>query len=154
MKNKIKNKLIKEFGSLRFWLINLGFLILGITLFLLSYFYKNSDSNYARRTLLDSISFSSYIVALVSILFIVFKLGFLSNVIKNFKEGRASYKKAAEERKLKKMTPKEKEVYLKLQKKDLEKKQNQPKKTLFPFIFVFLLYGIPSIVFIIIALTV
>ncbi|WP_426461598.1 hypothetical protein [Mycoplasma hafezii] len=154
MLSKLKEKMRFEFKSKRFYTIVCSFALFWLVLFLLIYFlgYKNYINVKVSQRLLDSFSVSSLIVFLIDLLILVFKWGFLRHTINKTKETLDTNKKFRNERKMKKMTPEEKRVFLRMEEQKAEKQKNKPIKSNFGFYFVLLISFIITLPLIIVSI--
>ncbi|QNM93446.1 hypothetical protein H9M94_02435 [Mycoplasma sp. Pen4] len=152
---KIKNKLNYEFRSLRFWLINLVYLVIFATISI-AYYATYSDQVFTSKVLFDLFSTATFVTFLISLLSLILKLGFLEKTFTKLKEAMFSVKDSREQRSLNKMSPDEKRAYFLVKEKEQHaiKNKNIKPKTKFPFIFSSILWAIPSIVLLILTFTI
>ncbi|RIV16470.1 hypothetical protein [Mycoplasmopsis gallopavonis] len=152
--NWLKAKLKYEFTTKRFYIIVSSFLLFWLILFLLVLFlgYKPEDR---LKNLVDIIGYSSFIVFLIDLLILVFRWGFLKRFRSNFSNNIADARKAKKESQLKKLSPQEKAMYLKLEQEKIAKKQEKDEKnTHFPYYFVLALFFLILAPFIIIGIVI
>ncbi|WP_406614713.1 hypothetical protein ACJA23_01735 [Mycoplasma corogypsi] len=122
-----------EFRTKRFWIVQACFISLILVLFLVVYF-----ASAYKGKVLDSFAFAFALPLLINVIIIIFKLGFLSRSIANFKDSMANHKKINEERKKAKMSQAELHVYKKTKEQLNEAKKAKTPKSKFPFVFEFI----------------
>ncbi|MFV8471444.1 DUF3899 domain-containing protein [Mycoplasma sp. B6188] len=148
---KIGLKLKNEFTSLRFYLINLVFLVLYFAIVIPYYIVNKDNWNYNKA--IDAFSVPAFITFFITIIALVLKLGFLERTFKKMKLSIDNIHDAKEQKDLKKMPNEEKRLYLEKKKLEAQKREDYAgshPKTKFPFVFASVLYLILSIAFIIV----
>ncbi|MHA3786429.1 DUF3899 domain-containing protein [Mycoplasma sp. VS276A1] len=148
---RIGLKLKSEFSSLRFYLINLAFLILYFAI-VIPYYIINKDQ-WNRDRAIDAFSVPAFVTFFISIIAIALKLGFLERTLSKLRLSIDNLSDAKEQKQLKKMPNEDKRIYL--EKKRIEKQKKEKyalvhPKTKFPFVFASIIYLILSIAFIIV----
>ncbi|QCZ36468.1 hypothetical protein [Mycoplasma nasistruthionis] len=155
---KFINKTSYETSTLRFWLINLVYVVLYFAL-VGTYFLANrtlyssisNDSQALNNFYINAFSVPAFVVFGVSVIALLLKLGFLERSIAKLKLGFQNVADNREQRTLKKLDKHQQQAYLK-EKNRLEKlnanKQNL--KTKYPFIFASLAWLIQCIAWIVI----
>ncbi|MHA0272665.1 DUF3899 domain-containing protein [Mycoplasma sp. 48589B] len=148
---RIGLKLKSEFSSLRFYLINLAFLILYFAI-VIPYYIINKDQ-WNRDRAIDAFSVPAFVTFFISIITIALKLGFLERTLSKLRLSIDNLSDAKEQKQLKKMPNEDKRIYL--EKKRIEKQMKEDyalalPKTKFPFVFASIIYLILSIAFIIV----
>ncbi|WLP85837.1 DUF3899 domain-containing protein [Mycoplasma seminis] len=153
---KTSQKFKIEFSSLRFYLINLVFLLIYFAIVLAYYLVKKNiwyEPKYHHNLILNAFSVPAFVCFLLEVMCLVFKFGFMEKTFAKFKMSIDNFNDAKEQRQLKKMPNEDKRAYLK-KKEELAEKQKQQElkrnKSKFPFGFGMFLYGIASIAFIIV----
>ncbi|MFV8468974.1 DUF3899 domain-containing protein [Mycoplasma sp. VS42A] len=148
---KIGLKLKNEFTSLRFYLINLVFLVLYFAIVIPYYIVNKDNWNYNKA--IDAFSVPAFITFFIAIIALVLKLGFLERTFKKMRLSIDNIHDAKEQKDLKKMPNEEKRLYLEKKKLEAQKREDYAAshpKTKFPFVFASVLYLILSIAFIIV----
>ncbi|SJZ50470.1 DUF3899 domain-containing protein [Mycoplasmopsis verecunda] len=144
-------KLKNELSSLRFYLINLVYLIIYFAIVLAFYLVNKQHWDYAK--MIDAFSVPAFVTFLISLFALIIKLGYFEKTFSKFKIALNNFSDSREQKELKKMSNEHKRKYLE-KKEEIRKKQELQKalhpKTKFPFVFASTIYFIISIVFIIV----
>ncbi|VEU70517.1 hypothetical protein [Mycoplasmopsis glycophila] len=143
MNRKIILYLKNRFKEKRTYLIFIGFFILWISLF--GIFVLGQTRREIKLNFLDLFSVATFITCLSSLFVLVFKWGFLRGTIERIRSNLETNHQIRNERRMQKMSHQEKEVFHRLEKERLAKKESKKNRSNFGFYLVFVTYLLASI---------